>query len=261
MTLLQLDEYGKDHSFYVINGEVNNSFLSVLSAADNCTNQLAKHNLMYGAGRRLRIIQKNYVVVNEITNPERKVPLSDDEQVDLNLHLNSFYMHLNGLMDNLAWAIVLEMNFFDKFDENSPKHRRKVGLFTKAFLSETKSKFSELSAILESKKDWRKTLKELRDPVAHRIPIYAVPSFLNPEQVEEYKKKWNTYNDKLLNSDFEEASEILEEITNLGTYAPFFHNVENGQSKIYPVNSQVEYDLDNFFDIASVVVKIIKDKA
>lgn len=35
--------------------------------------------------------------------------------------------------------------------------------------------------------DWQIDLKTIRDPVAHRIPIYAVPAVLSAEEAERYR--------------------------------------------------------------------------
>ena len=243
--MIPLDAYGTGTSFHFVNHNLNECLLQVLDAANSCRCEQAKSHLMYGAGRRLRIIKRSFHVVANIVKPNRNKPLDDEEQVELNLHLNSLYLHLRGLMDNLAWAVVLEHGILGEFDEKQSKDRQRVGLFNKEFMEAVKGEFPGFYQALKEKADWNRELRDLRDPVAHRIPIYAVPSFLSQEEATEYRRKYAEAIRCINKLNFEESDRLLEEIGQIGTYVPVFHRTEDAEQKLYPVHDQVERDLDN----------------
>jgi len=247
-------------SFTSVSEALNESFIQSVNASNRCMNEHAKMHLLYGVGRRLQIIRRNFCSISSITDKDRKAPVDDEEQVELNLHINSLYLHIKGLMDNLAWAVVLELNLYADFDATLTKNRRRVGLFNAEFLNQVRNKFPEFYKTLKAKERWNTDLKSLRDPIAHRVPIYAVPSFLNKEEAEEYQRKYSQAINYLNRLDLEEVERLFDEIKRLGTYVPVFHVAESNEQKLYPVNVQVESDLDNVTVVTLEVIKLFKNK-
>lgn len=259
--MVKLNEYDTDKSFYSVNHNLNECILSCVNAAYKCENEQAKRHLIYGAGRRLRILQRSFHTIAHLATSDRNKPLDDEEQVELNLHLNSLYLHLKGLMDNLAWAVVYEFSIFEGFDEKRSKDKHRVDLFKKDFMRSIKAKFPDFYQALQTKKDWNHDLKNRRDPVAHRIPIYAIPSFLDKEEAARYEKKYTEAISYLNDLDFKESDGLLEEIQQMGTYLPMFHHTEGLEQKLYPVSPQVVCDLDNMTEIIFSALRLfIKER-
>jgi len=223
-----------------------------------CSNPSAKDNLSYGAGRRILVIRENCISINEIAYPKRSDPLNPEESVALNLHLNSLYFHLSGLLDNLAWAVILEFSIFSPFNEHNGKDRRRVGLFKDEFLQKIQNKKNGiLYKKLQSKLEWYSQLVDLRDPLAHRIPLYVTPAILTKEQEEKYRQLAIRFKECMVIDDFEGAEKALDQQQTLGTYGGLFVNVENGEWQKYPITSQIENDLENFIEIGNAVVQFL----
>lgn len=236
-------------------GELN---LSLERLTRTCSNPSAQDNLCYGAGRRILVIMENYISINKIAYPNRSDPLNPEESVVLNLHLNSLYFHLSGLLDNLAWGVTLEHSVFSPFNEDDPTDRRKVGLFKKGFLGQIQKKSGILYQALQSKLDWYHQLADLRDPLAHRIPLYVTPAILTEEEGEEYGQLKIQFHECMVKHDFNGAEKALDQQQTLGTYGGLFVNVENGAWQEYPITSQIEKDLTNFMEIANEVVHFLE---
>ena len=65
----------------------------------------------YGLIRRSSIIQENYNYITKELPPDRREPLEYEESIQAGLHLNSFYLHLWGWIDNLAWIVASEKGY------------------------------------------------------------------------------------------------------------------------------------------------------
>jgi len=93
------------------------------------------------------------------------------------MHLNSFYFHLSGIIDNLAWYLEYSLNLLNiRIDDSN--NRSKIGLQkrNKNFLKELESKNINLYNLIIEYQEWFTDLNEKRDPVAHRKPIYVPPT-------------------------------------------------------------------------------------
>src|SRR5207249_2725490 len=129
----------------------------------------AREHMINGLARRLRILHLDLAAIVAVAYPSRKQPLSDDEQLNLTLHLNSFYLHIRGCLDNLAWCLVHELWLFGA-EAQEEAVASKVNLFGKSFLETLTSVALDLAAFVRQHAPWQRDLKAIRDPVAHRIP-------------------------------------------------------------------------------------------
>lgn len=149
----------------------------------------ARRHLMEGFYRRLGILETNRINIREIADPNRTKNLSPYECGDLNLHLNSYYFQMRGSLDNLAWIVHYELALLGTGDESDLPTRRHCNIFGRNFLKALDKQRPSLKDALSDKRQWERDFKELRDPVAHRIPLYAPPGVINSENdVERFKE-------------------------------------------------------------------------
>jgi len=131
------------------------------------TNEQAREFILHGAGRRLRILDRCLQKIFFIYPPARMEGLSDDELIEICIHLHAFFVNLFGLFDNLAWVIVHE--------KAVSLRRSAVGLYqerTQAILTDRFREYLNTEKISSWHNDH---LKEFRDELAHRIPLYVPP--------------------------------------------------------------------------------------
>jgi hypothetical protein len=211
----------------------------------------AKRHLLFGVGRRLVLINRSLVHLLKLPLIGGKRHLKSDERRDLDLYLNSFYFHLRGLLDNLAWGLAYGLSMYGGVDEQNENDRRRVGMFVPGFAKKLGPNLRELADTIEKSRGWHRELKELRDPIAHRIPIYCVPSMLTREDAVRYKRLLAAWHDAFMKGDFDEADRHYSESENVGRFVPVFHSDNTGQ--LYDIWGRVLFDIDHVVAILRCV--------
>jgi hypothetical protein len=203
--------------------------------------QFASH----GVGRRILILRINLIHLLRMCERPADRPLHGDLGTELGAHLNSFYIHLHGLLDNLAWMIAHELNFFNGVSENKAPDRNKVGLFRPEFQKQLN--VPSAARFISSKKDWYDATKDWRDPIAHRIPLYAIPCVYTNDDAAEFERLSDLAMEALQAGDAEQSDHYHSAKMRLGTYHPIFAHETGGHPT--PIKEQVEADARNLLDI------------
>jgi len=250
-----MEEYGTDFSYTDINSKLYSCFSKCFEVSQDLKNNDAKEHLLYGVCRRVQMVQANYERINEIASFDRKEPLKKEERLELNIHLNSLYVHIFGMLDNLAWAFCHETKILGelKLDESNGKVRKRVGLFAHGFGKIIAEQFNDLAQVLNDSSAWFKDLKNLRDPIAHRIPLYAVPAILSETEAPQYQDKHVEAVEALNNIDLDKSGALFDELGQMGTYVPVFYHQQQEQSSSVNIIIQIEQDLYNFNRLAIAV--------
>lgn len=219
--------------------------------------------LKYGYFRRLNMIRVSYDNIINIIWSSRETPLELDDSQVVHEAINSFYIHVCGAIDNLVWAYIYEKcSDEDKFFKDNPK---KVQLFPekrKIFSEEICGKLSEFKTEYEK-------LKEKRNPIAHRFPLYF-PNQIRKSDVKEFHKSRSDL------VDFK-GYEELRDIEDIEAYSnkklSNFNDAQNkllkfrrtmcfinneGYVKEYPIYPTVPNDLNLLLHIAKIILDDIK---
>ncbi len=208
-------------------------------------NPRAIQHAAHGVGRRISIIRVNLVHLLRMSARTGQGPLHGDPGHELDTHLNSFYIHLHGLLDNLAWMIAHELSLFGGVSEDEFSDRRKVGLFKNEFQIELNDVAT--TEFLQSKNDWHTSTKDWRDPIAHRIPLYAIPCVFSKEEAAEFERLSHLALEALKAGDAELSDSYHTAKMKLGTYHPIFAHETNGHPT--SIKEQVESDARNLLDV------------
>ena len=200
----------------------------------------AKRHADHGIGRRLGILRLNVKHALRLTDRPKDAPLYGEAQIELGMHLNSFYIHLNGLLDNLAWLLAYELNLLGPVSEDKSSDRRKVGIFNKDFRNALNHPAT--IALLLQHAQWYSITKNLRDPIAHRVPLYAVPCIMSNEDCEEFGQLHSQEMSALISGNFNQSLEIHRNKFRLGEYHPVFCQEDEGQPVLCPINEQINQD-------------------
>jgi len=158
-------------------------------------------------------LSKNELI--KLFDSQGEEPLSPLVLIKPTLFLNSFYYNILGAFNNIAWAIKYEYCIFDSITEDSG-NLYKINLFNDDFLGKIKCKNFELFDCIIKYKSLSKELKNLRDPTAHRIPLNFITSMLDNDDIQEYNKLMEEYNDiwssMSASKDFTEIDDLLKKI-------------------------------------------------
>ena len=156
-----------DAAYPLVDRTYEDTLLKLAFLAATLTNEDAKEYVLQGVGRRLRILRCCIHNVFAMFPPTQEHVLTDDDAAQLCIPVHAFIINTAGIADNLAWTFAKE--------KNSALKNTEVGLH----LSKTKDLLTpEFRHYLEAEPiaSWSKRyLKEYRDSLAHRIPLYIPP--------------------------------------------------------------------------------------
>jgi hypothetical protein len=127
--------------------------------------------MVYGIGRRLRMMSVSYCGVFDTVAPDRNEPLPLEEMAAVSRDLNIIYINIRGALDNYAWCIYHERGM----GKTTKLKDIDVGLFNKKFRSDRHLK--SLKAALDTHDDWNIDLKGRRDPSGTVCPYMYRPRF------------------------------------------------------------------------------------
>lgn len=208
----------------------------------------AYHHLVFGAVRRSRMIWGAMRQIHHLIPPNRREPLPHDDVFEAARALNDIYIHSLGILDNYAWALI----YLFGDDSLRKLNRNDVGLFARKFVSS--GVLSDFHKITSEYVRWNRELRELRDPVAHRIPLSVPPALLDEEDQNRYADMTDTYNaaqrqffESIQNRapQFEidaasaEVEAIHDRLQKIGKLVPVIvHDPNDGGTRIYPTVPQ-----------------------
>lgn len=187
----------------------------------------AKEFLLHGVGRRLRVLRRGLKNVFALFPPSATQPIDPDDLENAQLSLHAFVINLYGLFDNLAWAFVWRHGLEKVVD------KRQVGMFkegTKQHLPQA------LHAYLDSEKMMRwstEYLKNYRDSLAHRIPLYIPPAGYSEEETARSAAIDQEQLECILNQDWRKLEALRVEQRRLGAAWPVFvHSFEEDSTPL-----------------------------
>lgn len=149
----------------------------------------ARRHFNEGFVRRHYMLQSSRLFLAERAHSDRTQPLSPYEATDCAIHVNAYYLNLRGALDNIAWTLRYEWQVLPGVSEDVPKGRQACNVFSSEFRRALQPRNCALASILDQHADWGAELAELRDPAAHRIPIYVPPMVMTSQhQVDEFRR-------------------------------------------------------------------------
>lgn len=214
----------------------------------------AKRHIRQGFARRLLLMQTNRLAMTNIAPLERKEKLLSYECADLNVHVNSWYVQLRGALDNLAWALHYEWKLLGQGDEKNVRLRRKCDLFGAEFRRAVRTSLPALADVIDRHASWAAGLKELRDPIAHRVPIYAVPGVAFNDDKARFDQLNEEAQAAAAAGDFDTFRDKMWEAQRVGTYFHVFAMSGPGGIQLHRLPAQLALDFTAFLDLATAVV-------
>jgi len=192
-----------------------------------------KEFALQGFGRRMGILIKAIESVFTVLPPERdrENVAAHDEITDATIAIHAFVINLVGCIDNLAWVWVCEKPVRGK--DGGELEPRAVGLWKQhAHVRDTLS--SDFREYLESREGWFKHIRDFRDSLAHRIPLYIPPYGVRTSRLDEHNRLEQEAANALRRLDFEGHDRAREAQEKLGDFLPLItHSFSEGAEKIY----------------------------
>jgi hypothetical protein len=170
---------------------------------------------------------------------------------DININLHAFYINISGILDNLAWVFVCEKDLGGN-PTDGKIDKKGVGLFHKNTQAHLGPKIKEYLQS-DSTQAWHAGyLKNFRDALAHRIPLYVPPVALNDEETDEYKLLQRQLMDFSSIEIILQHDEIWEKLGLLGRACPFFAHSFREESRPIFLHAQVIADFMTIDEIVKM---------
>jgi len=245
-------QYG--HALWVFD-PLRDLMLNAIGTAQKLINPNARIYMQYGAGRRLGMMFHAYRHILFNALPNRDKPLTYDEEQTISRDINVLYMHTRGVLDNYAWSLLYETNTQEaERIVAEDKGRTWVDMFHPKFKTLCPA-FATIEPDMKAHAAWSADLKQRRDPVAHRIPLYIPPSAITQGEAERYASLAQQHIDLAAAHDFEGSQAAFDSLHALGTFTPvFMHDPNDGPIPIYPT---MPTDMAHVIRISTIIERAL----
>ena len=219
----------------------------------------AKRHLHRGFGVRLAILEEAILELEEkVGNSER--PLSSYLSTSLTALLNSYYLHSCGALDNLAWTVTYLVQPSELIDETKPAVQRLANLAGRPLRKALReSAGGDLATQLKGVSLWYNDLRALRDPAAHRTPLFVPPAVLSKADVERYRQIDVGAAELIRSGRHADGMAHLRSQDQLGTHYPIFV-VENPEIRLFNLPNRVGRDHEKLLKTSESVLRWISER-
>ena len=212
------------------------------------THERANEFVRHGLCRRLRLMTRCIAKVFEILPPQSCEVPGADVLHDVTVQLHAFSFNTFGCLDNLAHAWVLEKGVKKKNGDPLPLQRVGFGSGCTEVRDSLPDRFVEY--LLEIR-DWYENLENFRHALAHRIPMYIPPGYLDEEQAAKYSSIQGQINDAVGRKDFAIADRLEDKQAALLSFHPIATHSFGENAKIVYFHAQMLSDIGTVQEIAS----------
>lgn len=213
-----------------ISREFDALLLQAVRDGQNLKIEQAKEYILHGVGRRLKLLKRCLSTIFRLFPPESIKPIDSEDLDEVQISLHAFVMNIYGIFENLAWAFACRHNLIAEIGD-----RKKIGLF----MSSTQRLLpAPLAAYLtsETMSKWHADyLKNYRDALAHRIPLYIPPATYTSAEGERYNDLERQEYECIVAQRWEDLERVREEKRNLGTACPMFMHAFSAHEGSRPI--------------------------
>ncbi len=228
--------------FALINSRYINLSIKLQKLHNSLKIDEAKEYLTHGVMRRMGIIKRSIENVFTIFPIERIKLLSMDELRDVDINLHAFYINIFGLLDNMAWVFIHEKQLTAEISKMS------VGLYKKKMQKYLMEEFRHYLNSERMKKWHTEYLKNYRDALSHRIPLYVPPKTLTPEQASQVEQIENKIADCWDPLDLDMIEKLHKEHDSIGDIC-FLIKHAFSESKSIVLHAQLIADFNTIEEI------------
>ena len=231
--------------------EINHAVVQLATAAGRISKPQARRYLTEGVQRRLYLIERCIRNVFRLFPLDQHVPLPTDVVQDVNINLHAFLINCTGVLDNLAWAYLIENDCVPKQRVHVALHKHKtIDLLPTTLRNHLKS--DRMSA-------WFSTyFSDYRDTLAHRIPFFVPPAEYTEEERMQDHLLASIWREEYLFGDAERADEIHEERSQLGRASLSYFHFDGSNDKVEKAMFLHPQMLKDTHTVCDLVMQFVK---
>ncbi|MFC5427623.1 hypothetical protein ACFPTO_02170 [Paraburkholderia denitrificans] len=233
------------HDCILAHSELRDLMLECLRQADATDVAASKEHLRYGAARRLGVMARAMQQIFSLFPPDTERPLPMESLHDVQINLHAFVINVFGVFENFAWAFVHRHNLLPTIGR--PVNVSMFKEATRRHLPVAVEDYLSSDAIARWHSEY---LKNYRDALAHRIPLYIPPKAMTKEEGELFSaleaEKWGLAG----RADWDRINVISAEQDAIGSPCfTFLHSFEDGgASRVVLLHPQIISDSKTVID-------------
>jgi hypothetical protein len=147
-------------------------------------NEKAREYALHGFARRLGVMLRAIEIVFDKVPPDLATIPGRDDLNDATIAIHAFITNVFGCIDNLAWVWALEKSALDA--RGKPLGKRDIGIDPQQRL--WTSLPTTLQQTLTGNKLWFGAMRDYRDSLSHRIPLYIPPHIVPHAAENKYRE-------------------------------------------------------------------------
>lgn len=207
----------------------------------------ANHGLARRLGSLARCVEQLFTLLppDLETIPDREIV------VDATINIQAFIMNAFGFCENVAWVWVHERGV--KRPDGRALAESQVGLGRK-YKEVRQALTPTFRSYLDQLESWFAHLKDFRDALAHRIPLYIPPYTVHPNDACRIPTLETAAGQALRAHDFEGYEEIQREQLALMRFQPIMTHSLMADAKFVVFHPQLLADFNTLEELAGVLL-------
>lgn len=222
------------------------SIIILIASQKNTKTKQAHIHLRNGICFRCSLIKEAYRL---LLDGIKSLKYEETKLMEVNIYVNSIYINIRGVIDNLSWYLKYEFGITIKNDNQ-------VDLKRKEFKKELEGKGFNIDKI-EKYDNWFSDLKQKRDPIAHRLPLYIPYRIItNKKDADDAQNLYKEADEKLCKDDKTWASSLYD-ARRIGEFKPTIlkTDTETGEITTYPIEKDIEKDLEELKNFVKEILQ------
>jgi hypothetical protein len=175
--------------------------------------------------RGLLLQESIRMLINGINNID-----TDTFAIDqINVAINSIYINIRGIIDNISWVLKYEYSINISVNNvfiGNEKFRKK--------LEEKGCQTTKINVF----DDWLKELKEKRDPITHRLPLYIPDKIIDNSDDAKKAEELRGQVDLLMSNNDREWLSKMSQIKRIGSFKPYLflnNSIDNEDITVFSI--------------------------
>lgn len=234
--------------FSAVRGDIDTKYAALVGrySVRLYRNEQAREFGVHGFCRRLGTLVRAIDVVYDALPPELEDIPERNAVVDATIAIQSFVVNIFGCLDNLARIWVCERGVKNKDGTDLDRMHVGLGIRNREVRRSLSDKFR---AYLENYSEWFDHIKDWRDALAHRIPLYIPPYIVSPGKFDEFNRLVRMSGEALRRGDMVEYEALQTEQMALGVFRPWMlHSLyESGPGVVFHSQLLCDYLLIDEF--------------
>lgn len=212
---------------------------------------LAREHADHGLARRLGVMARCIERTFELLPPDLDEIPDTERTLDAAINIQAFVMSSFGCCENIAWIWVSERDV--RLPTGAPLLPKQIGLGP-GYPKVRDALTPRFRDYLDQRAGWFNQLKDYRDALAHRIPLYIPPYMVDPRDADHFDALGCEAVEALRAHDFDGYERLTDEKMGLARFRPVMAHSLTAQANVVIFHYQLLSDFGTIGEMAGVLL-------